>query len=164
LRDAVLEVDGWRHLRGELVIRCRTMDGARALLPAAWTDLPRTSAVESSLRLVATAQGWRRFADVASGVRGGREAASKTVEVTMSGQLALAISEARTAPAVIWETLPMAARTQVTIVLLNQVRAGRRDAIHITRGKRRGLRIQLHPGEQGLLDARPAQADHDGAR
>jgi hypothetical protein len=35
----------------------------------------------------------------------------------MSGQLALAISEARTAPAAVWETLPMAARTQVTIVL-----------------------------------------------
>jgi hypothetical protein len=48
--------------------------------------------------------------------------------------------------------------------VLNQVRAGRRDAIHVTQGKRRGLRIQLHPGEQGLLDARPAQADHDGAR
>lgn len=42
--------------------------------------------------------------------------------------------------------------------VLNQVRAGRRDAIHVTQGKRRGLRIQLHPGEQGLLDARPAQA------
>jgi excisionase family DNA binding protein len=42
--------------------------------------------------------------------------------------------------------------------VLNQVRAGRRDAIHATQGKRRGLRIQLHPSEQGLLDARPADA------
>jgi hypothetical protein len=39
------------------------------------------------------------------------------VEVTMSGQLALAISEDSTAPAAVWETLPMAARTQVAIVL-----------------------------------------------
>jgi excisionase family DNA binding protein len=37
--------------------------------------------------------------------------------------------------------------------VLNQVRAGLRDAIHVTEGKRRGLRIQLHPDEQGLLDA-----------
>jgi hypothetical protein len=39
------------------------------------------------------------------------------VEVTMSGQLALAISEDSTAPVAVWETLPMAARTQVAIVL-----------------------------------------------
>jgi len=66
LRGAVLEVDGWRHLRGELVIRGRTADGARALLPAAWTDLPRTPASERApaLDLVATAEGWRRFAVV----------------------------------------------------------------------------------------------------
>ena len=36
--------------------------------------------------------------------------------------------------------------------VLNQVRTGVRDAIHVTEGKRRGLRIQLHPHEQGLLD------------
>ncbi len=35
--------------------------------------------------------------------------------------------------------------------VLNQVRAGHRNAIHVTEGKRRGLRIQLHPEEQGLL-------------
>jgi hypothetical protein len=51
------------------------------------------------------------------GVRAGRESASKTAEVAMSGQLALAISEDRTAPAAVWETLPVAARMQVTIVL-----------------------------------------------
>jgi hypothetical protein len=52
-----------------------------------------------------------------SGVRAGRQPASKTAEVTMSGQLVLAISEDSTAPAAVWETLPMATRTQVTIVL-----------------------------------------------
>jgi hypothetical protein len=30
-----VRVDGWRHVEGELRIRCRTTDGARALLPAA---------------------------------------------------------------------------------------------------------------------------------
>jgi hypothetical protein len=35
----------------------------------------------------------------------------------MSGQLALVISEDRMAPAAVWETLPMAARRQVTLVL-----------------------------------------------
>ena len=35
--------------------------------------------------------------------------------------------------------------------VLNQVRAGHRNAIHVTEGKCRGLRIQLHPEEQGLL-------------
>jgi DNA invertase Pin-like site-specific DNA recombinase len=35
--------------------------------------------------------------------------------------------------------------------VLNQVRRGQRHAIHVTQGRRRGLRIQLHPDEQGLL-------------
>ena len=35
----------------------------------------------------------------------------------MSGQLALAISEQVTAPAAVWETLPVATRTRVAIVL-----------------------------------------------
>jgi hypothetical protein len=51
------------------------------------------------------------------GVRAAREPALKTTEVTMSGQLALAISEQVTAPAAVWETVPMPARTQVAIVL-----------------------------------------------
>jgi hypothetical protein len=51
------------------------------------------------------------------GVRAAREPASKTAEVAMSGQLALVISEDRMAPAAVWETLPVAARMQVTIVL-----------------------------------------------
>ena len=40
--------------------------------------------------------------------------------------------------------------------VLNQVRAGQRHAIHVTNGKRCGLRIQLHSREQGLLDTRHA--------
>ena len=35
--------------------------------------------------------------------------------------------------------------------VLNQVRSGRRNAIHVVEGKRRGLRIEIHPSEQGLL-------------
>jgi hypothetical protein len=35
--------------------------------------------------------------------------------------------------------------------ILNQVRAGRRNAVHVVEGKRRGLRIEIHPSEQGLL-------------
>lgn len=35
----------------------------------------------------------------------------------MSGQLALAISEQMTAPAAVWETLPIAAQTRVAIAL-----------------------------------------------
>jgi transposase-like protein len=36
--------------------------------------------------------------------------------------------------------------------VLNQVRAGRRRAVHVVEGKRRGLRIEIHPDEQGLLE------------
>ena len=36
--------------------------------------------------------------------------------------------------------------------VLNQVRAGRRDAIQVVEGKRRGLRIEIHRDEQGLLE------------
>ena len=39
--------------------------------------------------------------------------------------------------------------------VLNQVRAGRRNAIHVVEGKRRGLRIQIHPDEQGLFQHPP---------
>jgi hypothetical protein len=35
--------------------------------------------------------------------------------------------------------------------VLNQVRAGRRNAVHVLQGKRRGLRIEICPSEQGLL-------------
>jgi predicted DNA-binding protein (UPF0251 family) len=37
--------------------------------------------------------------------------------------------------------------------VLNQVRAGRRRAVHVVDGKRRGLRIEIHPGEQALLES-----------
>lgn len=40
--------------------------------------------------------------------------------------------------------------------ILNQVRRGQRDAIHVTQGQRRGLRVQLQPQEQGLLPAAPS--------
>jgi excisionase family DNA binding protein len=36
--------------------------------------------------------------------------------------------------------------------VLNQVRAGRRKAVMVMEGKRRGLRIEIRPGEQGLLE------------
>jgi predicted site-specific integrase-resolvase len=36
--------------------------------------------------------------------------------------------------------------------VLNQVRAGRRNAVMVVEGKRRGLRIEIHPDEQALLD------------
>jgi transposase-like protein len=42
--------------------------------------------------------------------------------------------------------------------ILNQIRRGDRDAIHVTQGQRRGLRVQLHPQEQGLLPAASADA------
>jgi hypothetical protein len=42
--------------------------------------------------------------------------------------------------------------------ILNQIRRGDRDAIHVTQGQRRGLRVQLHPQEQGLLPAATGDA------
>jgi predicted DNA-binding protein (UPF0251 family) len=36
--------------------------------------------------------------------------------------------------------------------VLNQVRAGRRNAVHVVVGQRRGLRIEIRSGEQGLLE------------
>jgi excisionase family DNA binding protein len=41
--------------------------------------------------------------------------------------------------------------------VLNQVRSGRRNAVHVVEGKRRGLRIEIHASEQGLL-AHPGPA------
>jgi DNA invertase Pin-like site-specific DNA recombinase len=35
--------------------------------------------------------------------------------------------------------------------ILNQIQRGERHAVHVTEGRRRGLRIQIHPHEQGLL-------------
>ena len=35
--------------------------------------------------------------------------------------------------------------------VLNQVRAGRRNAVQVVEGKRRGLRIEIHSDEEGLL-------------
>jgi excisionase family DNA binding protein len=40
--------------------------------------------------------------------------------------------------------------------VLNQVRAGHRNAVHVVEGKRRGLRIEIHASEQGLLAHRVA--------
>jgi hypothetical protein len=37
--------------------------------------------------------------------------------------------------------------------ILNQICRGERDAIHVTQGQRRWLRVQLHAQEQGLLPA-----------
>jgi DNA invertase Pin-like site-specific DNA recombinase len=36
--------------------------------------------------------------------------------------------------------------------VLNQVRVGKRNAVHVLEGKRHGLRIEIHPTEQGLLN------------
>jgi hypothetical protein len=88
LRGRVVEVDGWRHVDGELCIRCRTTDGARALLPAAWTDLPRTAiAVEGAavVGLIASPAGWRRFAAVMAGVKERRPARSRVSVENVGG-------------------------------------------------------------------------------
>jgi hypothetical protein len=50
-------------------------------------------------------------------IRHGREAAWKTLEVAMLGQLALVSSEESVVPAAVWETLPAEAQTTVTIML-----------------------------------------------
>lgn len=43
------------------------------------------------------------------------------------------------------------ARRQLSVAretMLNQVRAGRRNAVYVVQGKRRGRRIEIHSGEQ----------------
>jgi hypothetical protein len=40
LRDVELEVLGWRTWAGELMLRCRLVDGSVGEVPAAWSDLP----------------------------------------------------------------------------------------------------------------------------
>ena len=44
--------------------------------------------------------------------------------------------------------------------VLNQVRAGRRNAVQVLEGKRRGLRIEICPSEQGLLAPAVGQDAH----
>ncbi len=130
----VVEIDGWRHVKGELRIRCRTTDGARVLPPAAWTDLPTNGPQEpaSHPALVATPEGWRRFAEVLDAVgdrrpsgargwrrnRGGRDVGSADVDV----------GEESLVPAAVWETLPPHTRTMVTVMLARLLAASIEEA------------------------------------
>lgn len=41
--------------------------------------------------------------------------------------------------------------------VLNQVRSGQRKAVMVVEGKRRGLRIEIHTNEQGLLQSPTGQ-------
>jgi len=123
LNGRVVEVDGWRHVAGELRIRCRTTDGARVLLPAAWTDLQPNTVTEHTpmAGLVATPAGWRRFAAVLTGVKVRRPPRSR-VSVENDGGVHVGsvgadAREGRVVPAVVWETLPPAARAKVTTML-----------------------------------------------
>src|SRR5439155_501382 len=59
LRDVELEVLGWRTEAGEVALTCRLSDGSAGTIPARWTDLPRTAAVERTLGVIATPAAWR---------------------------------------------------------------------------------------------------------
>jgi excisionase family DNA binding protein len=45
--------------------------------------------------------------------------------------------------------------------VLNQVRSGRRNAVHVVNGKRRGMRIEMQPHEQLLLQTRASLTPRD---
>jgi hypothetical protein len=68
------------------------------LLPAAWTDLPRTTIAESKpvTGLAASPAGWRRFALVLLGVKERRPPAARAkVTIMLARLLAAVIEEAR---------------------------------------------------------------------
>jgi hypothetical protein len=119
LRDVELEVFGWRTEHGETMVRCRLVDGSMGTIPARWTDLPRVSAEAELLWWGSRRQvggdwvSWSRRCG--RGVRGDAESPVKT-EVSMSGQLALGLSEVLVAAAM-WESLPPERQREVTIQL-----------------------------------------------
>lgn len=123
LRGLVVEVDGWRHVGGELRVRCRTTDGARVLLPAAWTDLPLNGTNKAPVNedLIATPEGWRRFATIAVGVRGrrppGAEGCLRNGGGGDAGSAGIDGERESMVPAAVWETLPGEVRTRVTVML-----------------------------------------------
>jgi hypothetical protein len=123
LRGAVLRVRRWRHFRGELVIECGTTDGAGTFIRAAWTDRPRLVDEPPTLDLVATGEAWRQLAHCRwpGCVRRAAQRSVKTEVVAMSGQLALVVGEGPVAPAAVWETLPLEARAELTMILARLV-------------------------------------------
>src|SRR3954449_12285459 len=72
LRDVELEVLGWRNWDGELVLRCRLLDGSCGEVPVAWTDLPRRREPAPLLGVIGSAAGWRLFAERLERVRAQR--------------------------------------------------------------------------------------------
>ena len=57
LRDAELEVFGWRTEHGETMVRCRLVDGSMGTIPARWTDLPRVGAEAEPLGVIVSPEG-----------------------------------------------------------------------------------------------------------
>jgi hypothetical protein len=70
LGGVALEVLGWRTWSGELMLRCRLVDGSVGDIPADWTDLPRRVAAPASLGVLGSPAAWRLFAERLE--RGGR--------------------------------------------------------------------------------------------
>jgi len=116
LRGVELEVLGWRTWAGELMLRCRLVDGSVGDIPAVWTDLPRRVAPPAALGVLGSPAAWRLLAERVEWVRSrpARGAASGVTEVVVSGQLALAVSGERLVAAAVWETLPPEVQREVT--------------------------------------------------
>jgi len=112
-----------------------------------------------SARLATSTAGLTRLmGGVMSVVSCGFAAARRTVRVCWSRRRLALADEVRerfvpTVPAG-YVKLDAAAR-QLGVArqtMLNQVRAGRRNAVMVLDGRRRGLRIEIHPDEQALLE------------
>src|SRR4051812_45968646 len=69
LRGVELEVLGWRTWAGELMLRCRLVDGSVGEIPAAWSDLPRRRVAPLQLGVLASPAAWRLFAERLEAVR-----------------------------------------------------------------------------------------------
>src|SRR5215207_3346538 len=69
LRGVELEVLGWRTWTGELMLRCRLVDGSVGDIPAAWSDLPRRVAPPAALGVLGSPAAWRLFAERLERVR-----------------------------------------------------------------------------------------------
>jgi hypothetical protein len=132
LRDAILEVLGWRVDDGETLLTCRLLDGSVGRVPAAWADLPLRVPAVPALGVLASPAGWRRLAERAAGAaaRPVPGAACVKKEAQMAGQLALSTDEKMIAAAEVWETLPPEVQQRVTLALarlLARLVEGERD-------------------------------------
>ena len=120
LRGVELEVLGWRTEAGEVVLRCRLVDGSVGTIPARWTDLPWRAGREIALGTLGSPAGWRLLLERAQRLRGRRPRRGRACPENGGADVGTAGARderGEVAPAAVWETLPPRLQLEVTLTL-----------------------------------------------